>query len=125
MKANPSPMSVTDYCQAFKAKKIVVNEEYQRKEGLWNNSARSFFIESILLEYPIPKLFLYAKLDLKTRETIKEIVDGQQRSQALVAFFENKLPLAKTIDTKELRGLAAIALKYGGKFDSDARDGNA
>lgn len=105
MKANPSPMSVADYCQAINANKIVVNKEYQRKDGLWNNSARSFFIESILLEYPIPKLFLYAKLDLQTRETVKEIVDGQQRSQALIAFFSNQLPLAKTIDTKELRGL--------------------
>lgn len=105
MKANSSPMSVADYCQAFLAKKIIVNSDYQRKEGLWNASARSFFIESILLEYPIPKLFLYAKLDLKTRETIKEIVDGQQRSQALIAFFGDRLALTKTIDSEELQGL--------------------
>lgn len=98
-------MSVADYCQAIKSRKIIVNQEYQRKEGLWNNSARSFFIESILLEYPIPKLFLYAKLDLKTRETVKEIVDGQQRSQALVAFFDNKLALTRNLDTDALKGL--------------------
>ena len=105
MKANSSPMSVADYCQGIRAKKIIVNTEYQRNEGLWNNPARSFFVESILLEYPIPKIFLYARLDLKTRETTKEIVDGQQRSQALVAFFENRLALSKNIETEELRGL--------------------
>jgi hypothetical protein len=71
MKANPWPMSVADYCQGILAKKIIVNEEYQRKGGLWTTQAKSYFIESILLEYPIPKLFLYAKLDLKTRETVK------------------------------------------------------
>lgn len=104
MKANSAPMSVADYCQDYQRKKIIVNTEYQRQQGIWSAQARSFFIESILLEYPIPKLYLYAKLDLKSRETIKEIVDGQQRSQALFAFFSDKLRLTKTIETEELRG---------------------
>lgn len=105
MKANASPMSVADYCNNMKEKTIIVNSDYQRKDGLWNTPARSFFIESILLEYPIPKIFVYAKLDLKTRGVIKEIVDGQQRSQALMMFYENKLSLSKNIDTEELRGM--------------------
>jgi len=72
---------------------------------LWTAQARSFFIGSILLEYPIPKLYLHARLDLKSRQQVKEIVDGQQRSQALVSFFNNKQRLTKNIDTTELRGL--------------------
>lgn len=105
MKANPAPMSVADYCHDYNNRKIIVNDEYQRNVGLWTTQARSFFIESILLEYPIPKLYLYARLDLKSRQQIKEIVDGQQRSQALVSFFNNKQRLTKNIDTEELRGL--------------------
>jgi uncharacterized protein with ParB-like and HNH nuclease domain len=105
MKANAAPMSVADYCHDFNNKKIVVNDEYQRNVGLWTAQARSFFIESILLEYPIPKLYLHARLDLKSRQQIKEIVDGQQRSQALVSFFNGKQRLTKNIDTEELRGL--------------------
>lgn len=105
MKANSSPMSVADYCTDYNNKKIIVNEQYQRKDGLWSSQAKSFFIESILLEYPIPKLYLYAKLDLKSRQTIKEIVDGQQRTQALVAFYNNKQRLTSNIETAELRGL--------------------
>lgn len=105
MKANPSPMSVADYCHDFNNGKIVVNDEYQRNTGLWTAQARSFFIESILLEFPIPKLYLHAKLDLKSRQQIKEVVDGQQRTQALVSFFNNKQRLTQNIDTAELRGL--------------------
>lgn len=105
MKANSSPMSVADYCHDFNAKKIIVNDEYQRNTGLWTAQARSFFIESILLEFPIPKLYVHAKLDLKSRQQIKEVVDGQQRSQALVSFFNNKQKLTRNIDTAELRGL--------------------
>ncbi len=105
MRANAAPMPVADYCNDYNTGKIVVNREYQRSEGVWSPAARSFFVESILLEYPIPKLYLYARLDLKTRQTIKEIVDGQQRSQALVSFFNNKLRLGKNVDTPDLRGL--------------------
>jgi hypothetical protein len=103
MKANNAPMSVADFCHDVNNRKIIVNTEYQRNEGIWTSLARSFFIESILLEYPIPKLYLYARLDLKTRQTVKEIVDGQQRTQALVAFFNNRLRLSKTLETDELR----------------------
>ena len=99
-----SPMSVGDYCKALNEGLIVVNDEYQRNAGLWGPYARSFFIESILLEYPIPKIFLYSKVDLKTRSTIKEIVDGQQRSHTLQNFYNKRFKLSSKIETEELRG---------------------
>ena len=98
-------MLVADYCHDYNNNKITVNDDYQRNVGLWTAQARSFFIESILLEYPIPKLYLHVKLDLKSRQQVKEVVDGQQRTQALVSFFNNKQRLTKNIDTDELRGL--------------------
>lgn len=104
MRALYSPISVGDYCHQLNDKSIVVNEEYQRKGGLWTSQARSFFIESILLEYPIPKIFLYAKVDLKDRSTIKEIVDGQQRSLALQQFYNKRFKLSTKLETEELRG---------------------
>ena len=99
-----SPMSVGDYCDALNRKIITVNEEYQRNAGIWASYARSFFIESILLEYPIPKIFLYSKVDLRSRSTVKEIVDGQQRSHALQNFYNKKFRLSSKIETEELRG---------------------
>ena len=105
MRASPSPMSVADYCSDYNAGRIVVNQDYQRNVGLWTSQARSYFIESILLQFPIPKIYLHAKLDLKSRQTIKEVVDGQQRTQALTMFFNGKQRLTKNIDTEELRGL--------------------
>ena len=77
MKANPSPTSVADYCEGMEAGRIVVNHDYQREEGIWGAFARSYFIESIILGYPIPKIFLYTRFDLKSRRSIKEI-EGEE-----------------------------------------------
>ena len=57
-----------------------------------------------MLEYPIPKIFLYSKVDLQSRQTVKEIVDGQQRSHALQQFYNKKYRLSSKIETEELRG---------------------
>ena len=104
MKANAAPISVADYCLAQIAGTIKVNRDYQREENVWSSYMKSYFIESILLGYPIPKLFLYVNYDLHTRKSIKEIVDGQQRSAALRQFYENNLQVSVKIETKEFHG---------------------
>jgi len=75
--------TVADYCKDINNGDIVVNRDYQRSDKVWPPAARSYLIESILLGYPIPQLYLYPKTDLKSKKTIREIVDGQQRSQAI------------------------------------------
>ncbi|MGO1077127.1 DUF262 domain-containing protein [Inquilinus sp. CA228] len=138
MKAFASPMAVGDYCNDINDNKIIVNQEYQRSPKIWRGEARSFFIESIILGYPIPKIFLHSKITLKTKQSIKEIVDGQQRSMALRDFFNNKLRLSKNIETDELKGKNYNALsdeykesflsyslpldQFTGATDSDVRE---
>ncbi|MEH6718259.1 MAG: DUF262 domain-containing protein [Aurantimonas endophytica] len=118
MKAILSPTSIADFCQALIAKKIVVNRDYQRDDRIWSPYIRSYFIESILLEFPIPKIFLFVRYDLRTRTSIKEIVDGQQRSQALRAFYENRMRLSTRIETQEFQGKRYKDLdeEFQGKF---------
>jgi hypothetical protein len=98
--------TVASYCQDMQRKEIVVNKEYQRSDKVWPPAARSYLVETVLLDYPIPKLSLFQRTDVKSRKIIREIVDGQQRSKALLDFYEDKFALAKSIendDWKELK----------------------
>jgi hypothetical protein len=99
-----SPMTIADYCAAMDRREIRTNPDYQRSDKVWPPAARSFLIESILLGYPIPKIFLFQKTDLKSKKTIKEIVDGQQRSKAIHDFFSNNLTISKQCFVEEARG---------------------
>jgi hypothetical protein len=104
MVINLTAFTVTDYCQAMERNEIVVNRTYQRSEKIWPPAARSFLIETMLLGYPMPKLSLYQRTDLKSKKTVKEIVDGQQRSMAIRDFYNDDYRLSSTIETETLRG---------------------
>lgn len=104
MITNLTAFTVTDYCQAMERGEILVNKTYQRSEKIWPPTARSFLIETLLLGYPMPKLSLYQVTDLKSKKTVKEIVDGQQRSMAIRDYYNDKYSLSNTVETEDLRG---------------------
>lgn len=92
MQVTPSTMTVAQYCAALDDRNILVNHDYQRGK-VWPPAARSYLIDTVLNGYPIPKISLYQKTDLRSRKTVSEIVDGQQRSAAIFDFFSDKLRL--------------------------------
>ena len=104
MERVPTNFTVSDYCAAMERKEIIVNRRYQRSERVWPDIARSFLIETILLGFPLPKMYLHSVVDLKRRKTTKEIVDGQQRSMAIKDYFDDKFVLTRKLETEELLG---------------------
>ena len=104
MKVTFSHFTVNDYCEAMKRREIVINRDYQRSPKVWPPQARSFFIETILLDYPIPKLSLYQITDPKSMKTYKEIVDGQQRSQTIYDFYCDGFQLSPSSENLEIAG---------------------
>ncbi len=94
MQVTQTSFTIAEYCDQMKSGAIVINRDYQRSDAVWPPAARSFLIDTILNGYPVPKFLLSQKTDLKTRKTIKQIVNGQQRSKAILDFYEGKLRLS-------------------------------
>lgn len=61
--------------------------DYQR-EMVWSPKQKSRFIESILLNLPIPYLFCADDDEGRT-----EIIDGSQRTRTIVEYYQNLFPL--------------------------------
>src|SRR5258708_11268666 len=72
--------------------------EYQRRQ-VWDDERRSLFIESLLLNVPVPPVFLY-EWDLSRYE----VMDGQQRLNSIVDFYDNLYPLKGLEKWAELNG---------------------
>jgi hypothetical protein len=95
--------SVAELVDWFKNRVLVVNPEYQRGGGLWPPAAKSYFIDTILRDFPFPKVYFHETVDKATRKPKKEIVDGQQRLSTVVEFSEGKFALGK--NAREFSGL--------------------
>jgi hypothetical protein len=104
MQTQSTNMTVVDYCDAMKRRDITVNKTYQRSDQVWPESAKSYLIETIVRGYPLPKIYLYQITDIKSRKTVKEIVDGQQRSLATYDFYNDRFTLSRTLETEALKG---------------------
>src|SRR6266536_1432263 len=98
MKTNLVNMTIADYCSAFERGEVLINKTYQRSSDVWPSPARSYLIETILKGFPIPKLALHQVTDLRSRKTLKYVVDGQQRSSVIRSFFNNELRLLRSIE---------------------------
>ena len=102
-------MTIADMSRFYEEGSLRINREYQRDPGLWPPNARTFFIDTILNEFPFPKITLRQTIDLKTRKSIREIIDGQQRFLTISDFLTDKLVLSKV--SKYYKGKTFSALE--------------
>jgi uncharacterized protein with ParB-like and HNH nuclease domain len=90
-----------------KSGEIKLSPDYQRNHR-WDNKTSSRLIESMILNIPIPLIYLSQDIDLDDEigEGISRysIIDGQQRLTAICNFFTNQFPLTKLETFKELNG---------------------
>jgi hypothetical protein len=75
-----------------------LSPSYQRRTR-WNDKKRSHLIESLLMNVPIPPIFLYER-DLAKYE----VMDGQQRLNAIRSFVANEFRLRELKTWPELNG---------------------
>jgi hypothetical protein len=93
MKIDEGKYSIAEIVEWFKARQLVANPEYQRGGGLWPTAAKSYFIDTIVREFPFPKVYFHERLDPTTKRIRREIVDGQQRVGTIVAYVDGNFAL--------------------------------
>jgi len=76
---------------------------YQRK-SVWNLAFRQYFVETVLLQYPSPAVFLYRSIDESTGTEAFAVVDGKQRLETLFRFSDDEFAISEKSELQELRG---------------------
>lgn len=82
----------------FEQENYNLHPEYQRRIT-WDNKKRSKLIESLIINIPIPPIFLY-EYDYDKYE----IMDGLQRISTIVDFYNNRFKLSGLTEWAELNG---------------------
>lgn len=85
---------ISDFLEWDKQKRLKINTDFQRG-SVWSPAARTFLIDTILRQLPLPKVYLRTNIDVATKQAIREIVDGQQRLRAIIEFANDGYQLSK------------------------------
>ncbi|MEE3662145.1 DUF262 domain-containing protein [Brenneria sp. g21c3] len=84
LKPEPSSVPIEEIINDLNTNKYLLRPSYQRQEKI-NTRKASSIIESILLGIYLPPIFVY-----KNRDSIKEVIDGQQRLLSILGFMGKK-----------------------------------
>src|ERR1700730_15622328 len=84
MKHASRPQSISWFQDQYKAGRLELRPPFQRKP-VWGDKQRSFLVESILMEIPIPEVYVQVtQADDGTEQY--GVVDGQQRLRTVLQF---------------------------------------
>jgi hypothetical protein len=106
-KVSVTTKAVAMLLQLQENEQLKLQPEFQR-EGIWPKAAKSYFIDSILNDRPIPPIYLQRVTSVQTGRTEFAVIDGQQRLRAVAEFIKGDFALSELGDN-------SIALSYKGK----------
>jgi hypothetical protein len=96
-----NPFTIFEYLRQLEKGRIVIQPDFQRNQ-VWSKTQKSKFIESIILNFPLPPIYLN-----ETKDAHYIVIDGLQRSSALKEYNKGEFALS---------GIEAIPKYNGLKF---------
>lgn len=100
-------LSFGEISNLHKSSELIIQPEYQRLFR-WTTQQKSHLIESILLELPIPQIFV-----IENQDGVLELIDGLQRVSTILQFME---PESIGLEPLQLDGCSLINALNGHAF---------
>lgn len=80
--------SINDFVEWDKAGQLELNPKFQRRP-VWTDKAKSYLIDTVLRGKPIPKVFIRQRINVSTKTSTRDVVDGQQRLRTILSFIKD------------------------------------
>lgn len=87
--------SINDFISWSNRGELEISPKYQRNP-VWNIKAKSYLIDTIIRGLPVPQIFMRQIIDVKTKTTRREIIDGQQRLRTILEFVDDQFRILKS-----------------------------
>lgn len=93
---------VQDIVNLEKAGELNLRPWYQRR-STWTSSQQSYLINTIFERKPIPAIYIRHALNLEKGISVKEIVDGQQRTRSILDYCKGNFTARLPNSTKRVK----------------------
>ena len=80
--------SINDFVEWDKSGQLELNPRFQRR-AVWTENAKSYLLDTILRGKPIPKIFIRQRINVSTKTSTRDVVDGQQRLRTILSFVKD------------------------------------
>lgn len=97
-KPERSSYSADDFLSWKATGQLEISPRFQRRK-VWGPAARSYLIDTLLLGYPVPPIYIRITRKRGSQAPIREIVDGQQRISAALDYIKGDYPLSSNIES--------------------------
>jgi hypothetical protein len=101
MKRRQNFQTISWFYDLYKRDRLNLDPPYQRR-SVWNQVYKEFFIDTIILDFPAPAIFIYEEIDDEGIATYN-IVDGKQRLITIFSFIDNEFAVSKISEQNDLR----------------------
>ena len=98
LKRDSTNITISEFYERLTNNKYNFDPSYQRRGDVWSPEKKSFLIDTIIKNYPIPPIFLHQKIDDEQGSTKYDVIDGKQRLSAIRDFIDNNIPIPDDFD---------------------------
>ena len=95
--------SIAWFWDLFRRDLLELDPPYQRR-SVWSQSYKDYFVDTVLLDYPAPAVFLFEEIDEDGVATYS-VVDGKQRLSTIFEFLSGEYPVSDVSSIASLKGL--------------------
>jgi len=96
MRTAPESRKISTILRSLRDSTLQPQPDFQRR-AVWTNKDKIAFIETILMGYPFPEIYVASgDVNTETGDAIELLVDGQQRVRTIDEYFRGVSPFART-----------------------------
>lgn len=119
-------ITISNFYEQYQLGKYRFDPPYQRDMNVWDVEQKSFLLDTIFKNFPIPPIFLEQKINPDTGITNYDVIDGKQRLSTIIGFINNKVPLPKEFGNdvygnNKMNGLLFNQIKGMAREDEEIR----
>ena len=119
-------ITISNFYEQYQLNKYRLDPPYQRDMNVWDIEQKSFLLDTIFKNFPIPPIFLEQKINSDTGITNYDVIDGKQRLSTIIGFINNEIPLPEEFGNdvygnSKLNGLLFDEIKKIAKEDEDVK----
>lgn len=119
-------ITISNFYEQYQLEKYRFDPPYQRDMNVWDIEQKSFLLDTIFKNFPIPPIFLEQKIDSDTGITNYDVIDGKQRLSTIIGFIKDEIPLPKEFGNdiygnNKMNGLLFNEIKKMAKEDEEIK----